>query len=171
MVDRERALTVVSLALIAAVAALWLTSPTGPLAGVFHPLDYEETTVTLADDNGTELAAVDVRVAESDRELYVGLSETGSLDTGEGMLFVHDSPGEYGYVMRNMSFPLDILFVAENGTITTVHHAPVPGDSSSDDLREYPGEGRYVLEVPRGYANATGVGVGDRVGIPDSVTS
>jgi uncharacterized membrane protein (UPF0127 family) len=65
--------------------------------------------------------------------------------------------------MRNMSFPLDIVFVDANGTITRIHHAAV------DDDGRFVGEGRYVLEVNRGWANRTGVDVGDRIELPEGV--
>lgn len=165
--DRDRAVTLATVALVVLAAGLWATGPTGPLAGLFHPLQYEHANVTVSDTNGSTLATVDVRVADTDRELYVGLSKTDSLPDGEGMLFVHESTGEHAYVMRDMNFPLDIVFAGPNGTITTIHHAAVPSDS--DDLTRYRGRARYVLEVPRGYTNATGIEVGDRIVVPEGV--
>ncbi|QSG12407.1 putative membrane protein [Halapricum desulfuricans] len=168
--DRDRLVTLVAVGVIVLVVGFWALHPTGPLGGLLHPLDYEEATVTLTDENGTELATVDVRVADSQRERYVGLSKTDSLVDGEGMLFVFPDSGRHEFVMRDMDFPLDIVFAAPNGTITTIHHAPVPGQTPDDDPRRYPGTGQYVLEVPRGYANATGVGVGDRLVVPKNAT-
>lgn len=139
---------------------LWVTGGQDP-AG--------EGTVTVVDENGTTLATVSVRVADTRAERYTGLSETDSLRNGSGMLFVHPSEGTHAYVMRNMSFPLDIVFVAANGTITTIHHAPVE-PNATDNLTRYRGTGKYVLEVPRRYTNATGIAVGDRVEIPANVT-
>jgi uncharacterized membrane protein (UPF0127 family) len=130
------------------------------------PGEYERVTVTLADANGTDLATVEARVADTPRKLYVGLSDTDSLAAGEGMLFVHSDSGPHEYVMRDMAFPLDIVFVAGNGTVTTIHHAPT---EDGGDLTRYPGRGRYVLEVPRGYTNATGLDEGDTVTVPESV--
>ncbi|WP_424016689.1 DUF192 domain-containing protein [Halorientalis pallida] len=151
------------------ILAVALLVQSGVLAPPLDPGDYENATVTVRDDNGTTLATVDVRIADTDRKRYVGLSETASLDPGEGMLFVHDSVDTRAYVMRNMSFPLDILFLAPDGTITTIHHAPTEPGERGDDLTEYRGRGRYVLEVPRGYTNATGIDEGDTVVIPDDV--
>ncbi|MBX0322918.1 DUF192 domain-containing protein [Halomicroarcula sp. F13] len=127
------------------------------------------TTVAVRDD-AERLATVEVRIADTFEQRYVGLSKTDSMGPNEGMLFVHDEEGEYAYVMRNMSFPLDIIFVDANGTITTVHHAPLPPEGTSEsDLKRYEGRGKYVLEVNRGWANRTGVGVGDRVELPAGV--
>ncbi|WP_336000505.1 DUF192 domain-containing protein [Halorientalis halophila] len=141
----------------------------GVLDSTLEPGDYENTTVTVAEANGTTLATVDVRIADTDRKRYVGLSQTESLDPGEGMLFVHDGVDTHGYVMRDMAFPLDIIFVAPDGTITRIHHADPEPDASGEDLTRYEGRGKYVLEVPRGYANETGIEEGDAVEIPDGV--
>jgi uncharacterized membrane protein (UPF0127 family) len=135
-------------------------------AGVFSPGSYDDATVTVTDENGTRLATVDVRVADTFQKRYTGLSDTASLADGEGMLFVHDRAGRHAYVMRDMAFPLDILFVGPNGTVTTVHHAELPPPNTPDEeLERYRGDGRYVLEVPYGYTNRTGITVGDTVEI------
>jgi uncharacterized membrane protein (UPF0127 family) len=80
------------------------------------------------------------------------------------MLFVFDGESDRAFVMRDMAFPLDMVFVAADGTITTIHHAPVESDG---DLTQYTGRAKYVLEVPMGYTNETGVEVGDRIRIED----
>ncbi|MHB9288770.1 DUF192 domain-containing protein [Halobacteriales archaeon Cl-PHB] len=162
---RKGAVLVVALVGCAAVALVLAFPP----AAFIDPGEYDRTTVSLVDDNGTGLATVDVRIADTRDKRRIGLSETDSLDTGEGMLFVHPRQGPQAYHMKDMDFPLDIVFVANNGTITTIHHAPVPEKIPGGDGR-FSGVGRFVLEVPRGYTNVTGVDVGDRVEIPELVT-
>lgn len=141
--------------------------------GLFSPPldagDYENATVTLRDDNGTALSTVSVRIADTARKQRVGLSETDSLAHGEGMLFVHDDVDTRAYVMREMAFPLDIVFADADGTVTAVHHAPREPGQSGDQLTRYRGRAKYVLEVPRGYANATGLRGGDTIAVPDHV--
>lgn len=135
-------------------------------AGLFERGDYERTTLTVVDDEtGETLAVVDVRVADTYEKRYTGLSNTESLDEDEGMWFVHDEEGEHAYVMRNMDFPIDIIFVDADGVITEIHSAPVEEDQS--DLTRYAGVGKYVLEVRMGYANDNGIEVGDRVYVGD----
>ncbi|WP_324756069.1 DUF192 domain-containing protein [Haloarcula sp. GH36] len=135
------------------------------------PVETATTGTTVAvreSDAGATLGTVEVRIADTGTKRYVGLSETDSLAPDEGMLFVHEEVGTHAYVMRNMSFPLDIIFVDADGTITTIHHAslPEPGDET---LHRYEGRGKYVLEVNRGWANRTGVSVGDRAELPERV--
>ena len=123
---------------------------------------YETTTVEAVDgETGESLATVEVRVADGLIKQYVGLSATDGLDEGEGMLFVHDESDERAYVMREMAFALDIVYVAPNGTVTTVHEA----EPESAPYTRYRGTGRYVLEVPRGWSERHGVEPGDRIRI------
>lgn len=132
------------------------------------PDGYERVTVTAYDENGTELATVEARVADTRAKRYLGLSNTSDLQMGEGMLFVHANDREHGYVMRNMSFPLDIVFIGADERITRIHHAAVP---EGEYEQTYEGRGKWVLEVPRGWANETSVDEGDRVAIPESARS
>ncbi|WP_299268077.1 DUF192 domain-containing protein [Halorientalis sp.] len=164
----SRAVTALTTGLLLVIAVA-LVIQSGVLAPPLEPSDYENATLTVRDGNGTTLDTVDVRIADTDRKRYVGLSETASLGSGEGMLFVHESVDSRAYVMRNMSFAIDILFVAPDGTVTMVDHASTEPGERGDELTQYEGRGQYVLEVPRGYANATGVDEGDVVIVPDSV--
>ncbi|MFC7131733.1 MULTISPECIES: DUF192 domain-containing protein [Salinibaculum] len=160
MDTRQRVLVVAGLLAVLAVVAILAVPP----IQFVNPGPYENTSVTVVDENGTALATVDVRVADTTAKRRVGLRRTETLSDGEGMLFVHASDGEKPYIMPpSMSFPLDIVFVAPDGTIRAIRHAAVPAD---DTTLEYPGRGKYVLEVPRGYTNRTGIAAGDTVEIP-----
>jgi uncharacterized membrane protein (UPF0127 family) len=121
---------------------------------------YETATVEAVDgETGEAITTVEVRVADGFVKRYVGLSATDELDAGEGMLFVHGDAAQRAYVMREMAFPIDIVFVAPNGTVTTVHEAA----PESPPYTRYRGTGRYVLEVPRGWSERHGIEPGDRI--------
>jgi len=144
------ALGAIALLLVAAIAA----NPALLIAG------YDTTTVEAVDgETGDSLATVETRVADGFAKQYVGLSETDELADNEGMLFVHDESGEHAYVMRDMAFALDIVFVAPNGTVTEIHGA----EPESRPYTRYRGTGQYVLEAPRGWSGRNGVGPGDRL--------
>lgn len=122
--------------------------------------------ITIYDENGTQLGVVNATVADDPDERYTGLSPYESLANGSGKLFVYEEEGEHAYVMRKMDFPLDIVFVGANGTITVIHEAPVPPEGTEgSDLKRYTGRGKWVLEVPRGWMAAQGIEEGDRVEI------
>lgn len=148
----------VALAVLAGglVLASVLAGP--PLDGPPHT-----TTVTVAAENGTTLGTLAVTVADTPLERYRGLSGTEPLGPTEGMLFVFAEEAPRTFVMRGMTYPLDIVFVGADGRITAIRHAPVP--AAGEDLRRYTGEAKWVLEVRRGWTTAHGVTVGDRVRI------
>jgi uncharacterized membrane protein (UPF0127 family) len=123
--------------------------------------DPGEATVTVVDEDGTALGTVDVRIADTFEERYTGLSDTASLGPDEGMLFVHGDEGERTYVMRDMAFPIDIVFIGADRRITAIHHAEV----EEPPLTRYRGRAKWVLEVPYGWTTDHGVTVGDRVRI------
>ena len=128
-----------------------------------HP-NYEQTTVTVLDgETGEELGRVEAAIADNRSLRITGLSETDRLPEDRGMLFVHGDVGERTYVMRNMSFGLDIVFADADGRITAVREAPKPGPGENGADQEYTGEARYVLEVNRGWTDERGVEAGDRV--------
>ena len=132
------------------------------------PLSYEQTNVTVLDDGtGESLGTVRVAVADTWRKKYTGLSETESLPEDRGMLFPYDSEGEHTYVMRGMSFGIDIIYIGANDTITTIHHAREPPEGTDGEEFEYPGTGKYVLEVPYNWTVRHNVTEGDRVRIEE----
>jgi uncharacterized membrane protein (UPF0127 family) len=158
--DRRLVAGIALLALAGGVAVVALFP--GLLIG--DPGEYNRTTVTASDANGTELATVEVRIADTTAKRYTGLSETDSLAADEGMLFVHEREENHSYVMRNMSFPLDIIFLDSEGTVVHIVHASVDGENAPYEARA-----KYVLEVNRGWTNQTGLSEGDRIAVPDHV--
>jgi len=172
---------------IGVVAVAFLLFQTGLWVDIVGVGEYDRGTVTVTDSNDTTrctappnrtavaacdgsrtLGTVDVRIADTQPQRYTGLSDTESLGPNEGMLFVHDEEDVQTYVMRDMDFALDIIYIDANGTITTIHHAPPPPEGESYSER-YPGRAKYVLEVNRGWTNSTGVSVGDTVELPAGV--
>lgn len=156
--------------LLTAALIVYLAFATGVVApyldgyDVANPEGYDHATVSVVDaESGEELGRVQAAVADTFLKRYVGLSDTDRLPPDRGMLFVHDTPGEYTYVMRGMSFGLDVVFVAENRTITEIHHAPAPGPGEDGSRDRYTGHGQYVLEVDRNWTTAHGVEEGDEV--------
>lgn len=90
-----------------------------------------------------------------------GLGGRNGLAPDEGMLFIFPKDGKYGFWMKNMKFPIDILWLSASGEVVSMAQN-VPPDT-------YPrvftptAPARYVLELPAGYAKAYTVDVGDEV--------
>jgi len=118
---------------------------------------HEHARVTITDGKGTTLGMVSARVADTPAARYKGLSGTSSLANGSGMWFVFDGEANRTFVMRDMNYPLDLVFVGANGRITAVFHAP----TEPPPYHAYKARAKWVLEVPEGWTTAHGVSVGD----------
>ncbi|AEH36427.1 DUF192 domain-containing protein [Halopiger xanaduensis] len=132
---------------------------------VSAPWHIDHGEVRVLDDRSEPKAVIDVEVADTRQEQYTGLSDHDSLEPGAGMLFVHSSEDDRTYVMREMDFPIDIVFIGADREITGIEHARAPEPSEDGESLQYTGRAKWVLEVPRGYANETGMAVGDEVEI------
>ncbi len=122
---------------------------------------YATTTVTARSADGERLGTVTAAIADTPERRYLGLSDTPELPTDRGMLFVFDDVADRTFVMREMSFGIDIVYADADGTITGIHHAPAPGPDEDGNEQRYPGRGKYVLEVVRGWTTERGVSEGD----------
>jgi len=124
--------------------------------------DYETTTVTVEGPGGEERGSVTAALADTESKRFLGLSDAESLPEDGGMLFVYDAPRDpLTYVMRRMSFGIDIVYVDGDREITRIHNAPEPGPNEDGEEQQYPGSGQYVLEVPYEWTDRHGVAVGD----------
>ena len=123
--------------------------------------DYETTEVTVRSSDSEVLGRVTAAIADTRDLRYLGLSDTESLPEDRGMLFVYDEVQELTFVMREMDFPIDIVYADDEGIITTIHHARAPGpDEDGNDL-QFPGRGQYVLELNQHLTTERGVETGD----------
>jgi hypothetical protein len=101
-------------------------------------------------------------VADTQALQVQGLSNRSSLPAGEGMLFVFDEEGGHSIWMKDMQFAIDIVWAASNGTIITIEERVSPNTYPQTFSAAEP-RARYVLEVPAGFIDTTGVGVGDKI--------
>jgi uncharacterized membrane protein (UPF0127 family) len=105
-----------------------------------------------------------VIVADTLEEREKGLSNKNSLPEDQGMLFIFDSPEYYSFWMKEMKFPIDIIFIANN-KVVSVYENVAPPDSENTPLPLYkptvPAD--KVLEINGGLADEFGIQPGDTV--------
>lgn len=89
-----------------------------------------------------------VEIADTQEKQTTGLSNRETIGAAEGMLFVFKEPGSYGFWMKEMYFPLDILWINNDKVIGFFENAP----TNQNPLPIYhpPGLVNYVLELPAG---------------------
>jgi len=105
--------------------------------------------VFFENQRGHTLWVYDVWVAETGPERYRGLSGTATLPADTGLLFVYDQEADdRAIVMREMNYPIDIVFIDGSGTVTTVHSVSSESGVPEDELTHYSGRARWILEIP-----------------------
>lgn len=90
-----------------------------------------------------------VEIADTPTSQEHGLSGHKKLGADEGMLFVFVSPGEYGFWMKDMRFPIDIIWLDQNLRVADVWENAEP--SSYPKIFTPRAPSQYVLEVPAGF--------------------
>ncbi len=104
---------------------------------------------------------VTVELARTPQEKGRGLSNRPGLSEGSGMAFVYEVPQSIGIWMKDMRFPLDILWVRDGRIVKIERDAPPL--RSGDPERVYSAIGNLVLELPAGFADRSGIRLGDSV--------
>ena len=105
---------------------------------------------------------VAVEIADTPAKQQRGLGYRDELPWDHGMYFPYRQAVIPRYWMKGMRFSIDIVWIRA-GRIVDLHHA-VPFEPGSNGPTVQPREAvDAVLEVPAGYARASGWRIGDRV--------
>ncbi len=112
-----------------------------------------------------KLNCFEVEVASTEAQRVAGLSNRTSLEAEKGMLFVFSQAGNYPFWMKGMNFPLDIIWIAKNGTVVFIERNAQPCTTTECIPIDPQKNVSYVLEVNAGIASSIGLKVGDKVEI------
>ncbi|EKD67674.1 MAG: hypothetical protein ACD_48C00273G0002 [uncultured bacterium] len=109
-----------------------------------------------------------VYIAQTIKEMYVGLGGREDLGGKDGMLFLYDYPGRHGIVMRQMQFPIDIVWLFEGRVVDIAPAVPTEPGASEYELTSYHPriDASMVLELPAGWAAKHDLQIGDILVIP-----
>jgi uncharacterized protein len=108
---------------------------------------------------------ISVEIANTEATRSLGLSGRKSLMPDEGMLFIWEYEVYPIFWMKDMHFPLDVIWINNNKVIAVIENMqPEPG-KKDNELTLYP-ETKAVtmaLEVNAGYVQKNNIEVGDSV--------
>ncbi|HEY7978906.1 MAG TPA: DUF192 domain-containing protein [Rhizomicrobium sp.] len=116
-------------------------------------------TILVIDTTAGE-AKFDVEVAADWRSQEYGLMNRRSLPRNTGMIFDFHSPSMASFWMKNTLIPLDMIFIRQDGTISSVAPDAVPMSLDSIPSTE---PVRAVLEIGGGEAARFGIYPGQKV--------
>lgn len=154
------------------VNPLLLTLSLLTIAGVTLLIVFAMTSEPSLNDGSKVTVRVDnqrvtATVAASGPTQNKGLAGTQPLTDKEGMLFVYPDAHVPTYYMKDVSYPIDIIWInGDTVTDVTANVAPEPG-VAEDQLKRYspPGPVDKVLEVNAGFADRYGIQPGDPIRI------
>lgn len=118
-------------------------------------------TITIAS------STYDVEMATTIVEQMCGLSGRLGLDENEGMLFTFGSSSIRTFWMKDMTFPLDMIWISGNQVAGFSQNVPPPASSTmlwQLKLYSSPSSVDKVLEVNSGTVERDNIQVGDIVG-------
>jgi uncharacterized membrane protein (UPF0127 family) len=137
-------------------------------AGVYYTQNYMQGGQVLSVFKKNAIVTIDnqsfnVSIANSEKDREIGLSETKSLDQNQGMLFLFNNPGYYSFWMKNMKFPIDIIFI-NNDQIVTIHdNAQIIKAQENPMLYTPTQSSDKVLEIQAGLSEKYNFKIGDKV--------
>ncbi|MDA0836837.1 MAG: DUF192 domain-containing protein [Planctomycetota bacterium] len=102
---------------------------------------------------------VNIEIAKTDAQKAKGLMYRDGMEQNHGMLFVYPKDQKMGYYMYNCRFPLDIAFLAADGTVLQIEQMR-PREYLPTRSKK---EARYALEMNEGWFEANSVKVGDKL--------
>ena len=120
--------------------------------------DYAHAIITTS--TGKEIP---VEVADTVEKRSLRLGKRSGLENGWGMLFVFEKRKQHGFWMKDMQFPLDIIWL-DNHRIVHILRNVQPAKSGIIPLvMTPPVSGNFVLEIDSGRADELKLQVGQRL--------
>lgn len=104
-------------------------------------------------------------LANTDNTRQVGLSDKTEMPQDYGMLFEFEKADYHTFWMKNMKFPIDILFLKDDKVVTVYKNAQVPKEGDSLSLYKPEEPANKVLEINAGLSEKYNIKKGDTVKI------
>lgn len=113
-----------------------------------------------------QVAQVDVlaSIASTSEARIKGLSGTPSLPVGVVKLFVFDKSDIWSFWMKDMKYPIDIIWLDEKTTVIHIEKVITPATYPASYSSISPA--RYVIETKAGFVELNQIEIGDEVILP-----
>jgi uncharacterized membrane protein (UPF0127 family) len=110
--------------------------------------------------------SVQASVADTMAERIKGLSDTPYMPVGVVKLFVFNAAGEQSIWMKDMNYPLDIIWTEKDGTIVHIEKNVSP-DTYPKSFSS-PKPAWYVVEANAGFVASSSIKLGDKLSLQGS---
>lgn len=105
-------------------------------------------------------------IVKSGKDQQVGLAKYKQIAKDFGMLFIFNNKGYYSFWMKDMKFPIDIIFISDNKITTIFKNIDYP-KNGNNNLQSYKPDtpADMVFEVNAGISDKYNFQKGDSVKI------
>ena len=113
---------------------------------------YQQVYVTLNDQS------LIADISATDEQRITGLTGKDTLAENEAMLFVFENEAEHIFWMKDMKFPIDIIWIDSDKSVVDLEHNLPPCNAGILCTTYMPdGNSLYVLETVGGFAQKYGI--------------
>jgi hypothetical protein len=95
-------------------------------------------------------SSLQASVADTEAKREQGLSGTPYIPTGVVKLFIFDTPFQWAFWMKDMNYPIDIIWLDEDKTVVHIESNLTPETYPKSFAPSTPA--KYVIETPAGFA-------------------
>ncbi len=104
-------------------------------------------------------------VAKSSNDQQVGLSKYDKIEDSRGMIFTFGKPGYYSFWMKQMKFPIDIIYIRDNKIVKIHRNVKPPKERGELTLYNSTEPADKVLEVNAGLSQSYDIKEGDSISL------
>jgi len=119
-----------------------------------------EATLYLINQNKDTLKQLQIKLADTDYSIQLGMMYREELTKDQGMLFIFKEATPRFFYMKDTEVPLDIIYINTDKRVDSYSLNAQPKDET---LLESKGASQYVLEVKAGMANKWGLKENDLI--------
>lgn len=148
------------------IAIFLIFIATGAVFYAYMNTSDKEAQIEVSENSTTEtidLNLEEVEIADTQAERNQGLQNRSELCQNCGMLFIFEEQQDLSFWMKNTQISLDMIFLDEDGRITTIHKNTVPFQLNPTYRSSAPS--RYVLEANAGFAASNNLTIGDTLNL------
>jgi len=138
------------------IIALLIATSLLYLFGIFNKKDSNQFDTAVINNSSFRIS-----IADTALERARGLSNKISLPKEEGLLFVFNEIGVYHFWMKDMNFPIDIIWIGEDYKIVYIKENALPESYPEKFNPNQPA--LYVLEINAGMVSENEIKIEDFV--------
>ena len=112
-----------------------------------------------------EDTCIEVELADTVEKRMLGLMYRDELNEDKGMIFIFDEPGVHKFWMKNVKFPIDMIFLDINDKVVYIEHSAPPCTVINCPLYGPDTDIFTVIETKAGFSININLEIGQKVKI------